>query len=62
MRFEENTSFLPFSTVWLCLQMAQMPRCQDLAIVVSTDDDRKKTIALPLAHAHEVIIALTTDT
>ena len=33
-----------------------MPRSRDLAIFVPTiDDDRKKSIALPLAHARGVI-------
>ena len=56
---QTQVSFSLFSTVWLYLQTAQMPRCQDLAIFVqTTTDDRRQTkpIALPLAHVRRVKI------
>ena len=55
-----EASFSPNSTYWLCLQLAQVPRSQDLVIFVST---MKITImmiqpiTLPLnAHARGVIM------
>ena len=53
--------FLPILTYLLCLQFSQMPRCPDLAILVTmtTDNRQTKPIALPLERAREVIMFVT---
>ena len=52
-----EASFLPNLTDLLLLQFAQMPRCPDLAIFVSTITTMTMTqpITLPLAHVRRVI-------
>ena len=47
-------NFSLISTNWLCLQHAQIPRMQDLAIFVPTTMTTDKLITLPLAHARRV--------
>ena len=53
-----QAKFSPISTDWivLCLRVAQMPRCQDLAIFMVTTTDRQ-TDCFTLTHAHGVINA-----
>ena len=55
-----EATFLSISTDLLCLRVAQMPRCPDLAIFVVTTDDRQQTkpIAFFLVHARGVKINL----
>jgi hypothetical protein len=71
-RFEANEASLStISTDSLCLRIAEVPRCRDLAIFVRTTDDRRQTtdnrqwahkpIALPLLRmrAHGVKMEVT---
>ena len=48
--------FLSILTDRLCLRVAQMSRCRDLAILVVTTDERQKMITLPLTHTHGITI------
>ena len=58
-----DASFSPIQLMdSFCLRVDQMPRSRDVAVFVvttttMTDDRQTKLIALPLAHAHGVIIS-----
>ena len=47
-----------FSLFWPCLQLTQVPKCRDLAILMPITDDGQTNRNFPLAHASSVITTL----